>query len=75
VGQLVDEALAEEEAKELGFGHIRGQFEVIEASLAELTGCQAERAAGRRPGVACAAAAGVLLTSELLCAIPQLRGD
>jgi hypothetical protein len=34
--QLVDQALTEEELKELGLGHIRGEFQVIEAAFAEL---------------------------------------
>ena len=34
--QLVHDLLSEEELKELGFGDVRGQFDVIEATLAKL---------------------------------------
>ena len=36
-GELVDQALAEEELKELGLRHVGRQFEVIEASFVKLT--------------------------------------
>jgi hypothetical protein len=34
-GELVDQALAEKELKELGLRHVRGQFEIIEPSFAK----------------------------------------
>ena len=54
--QPVHDLLAEEELKELGFGDVRGQFDVIEVTLVQsrfilrlvLTGFPVSRRGGRR---------------------------